>query len=256
MKSFSFWALGLLAGAGIAEGAYIYDGVQDPLPPAIYSVPFQAGGISSFGDYIRFSSVDQPITAVNVTMATGAMNPGAMDPSGWLHEITLNFYQVNLSNPSSPQPGSLLLSTTEEFLVPWKPGDYAFAEMPFNIQYDFSALGLTLPEEIMYSISFNTETYGSTPIGVGGPYNSLNVGLNTSLPSVGTDIHRDAFLITDTFGGPDYWQSDTWDYSPAIQFAVPDMISPVPEPSTVFAGALTLSSLLYFGYRRLRLLKA
>ncbi len=56
----------------------------------------------------------------------------------------------------------------------------------FNATFDFG--GLVVPEEVVYGVAFNTQTWGYEPIGVDGPYTSLNVGLTTGAPSQGIDV--------------------------------------------------------------------
>ena len=50
---------------------------------------------------------------------------------------------------------------------------------------------MTLPDDkLSYEVSYNTNTHGPLPLGVTGPYDSLNVGLHdasTTSPSIGTD---------------------------------------------------------------------
>ncbi len=60
----------------------------------------------------------------------------------------------------------------------------------FNITFDMSSLNLTLPNDIIVGIAYNTQTYGAAPIGVAGPYNSLNVGA-LGAATVGTDGSTD-----------------------------------------------------------------
>jgi hypothetical protein len=55
-------------------------------------------------------------------------------------------------------------------------------------------MGITLPNQIIYGVAYNTQSFGAVPLEVGGPYISLNVGLNNSggpapfgPPSVGSN---------------------------------------------------------------------
>lgn len=60
-----------------------------------------------------------------------------------------------------------------------------------NITFNLTSLSLSPPSTFIYGISFNTQTYGSAPTGIPGPYNSLNVALSTTPtnPSVGSDTY-------------------------------------------------------------------
>src|SRR5581483_1044918 len=60
----------------------------------------------------------------------------------------------------------------------------------------FTFTGVTLPSKVIIGVAYNTTHYGYAPVGEsapcftssgGCPYDSLNVGLSTSAPTVGTD---------------------------------------------------------------------
>src|SRR5262249_15145772 len=59
----------------------------------------------------------------------------------------------------------------------------------FPVSFDFS--GTTVPDSIIFGVAFNTQTWGYNPIGTPGPYISLNYGVATVPPSVGTDPNPD-----------------------------------------------------------------
>jgi hypothetical protein len=177
--------------------------------------------------------------------------PGA----GFNHPITLNIYEVDNSGPT-PAVGALIATKTETFFIPFRPSwDSAMCGDPstdvpfggtwydpvlgacvhgyaFNIDFDFSADGITLPDEVIYGIAYNTSHYGNTPLGVNGPYNSLNLSLTADAPTVGTDVEADT-VFWDTRHGPFYCDggaggNDTFrrdagcwaPYTPVIQFNV------------------------------------
>jgi len=105
--------------------------------------------------------------------------------------------------------------------------------------FDLRSSNVDLPNQFIYGIAYNTMTWGYSPIGNPGPYNSLNVGVNGTPPVLlGTDLDPDAvFWNTHTAsnyadhgaGGIDTFRQDTnWaPYTPAVQFttfAVPTTI--------------------------------
>jgi hypothetical protein len=90
-----------------------------------------------------------------------------------------------------------------------------------------------LPDDVVFGLSFNTQSYGTTPIGSDGPYNSLNFALSSGA-TVGTDINPDgvewntshsSFLTTGaagTFGPDTAWKG----YVPAVRLeAIPEPVS-------------------------------
>ena len=117
-----------------------------------------------------------------------------------MHPITLNLYSAG----SGTSAGSLIASATQNFLIPWRPeadptcpggtawraaDTLCYNGLAFNITFN---LNQTLPNSIVYGIAYNTNTWGYSPIGAPGPYESLNVGLSTSAATVGTDADLDA----------------------------------------------------------------
>ncbi len=84
----------------------------------------------------------------------------------------------------------------------------------------FSLSGITLPNTFVYGIAYNTNTWGYVPIGAAGPYESLNVGLNSTPPiAVGTDVDPDA--VWRSIGKPSgpFAAEPGWTpYTPAVKF--------------------------------------
>jgi hypothetical protein len=228
-----------------ASGQVIYDSTVSPLPPSLPSLGFQATQTAEFGDLIQFAGSNRKLGTVTVTMVTWAPHSDwpTMSDSGWTHPITLNIYSVDNSG-AVPATGSLLATKTIAFNIPWRPaanpgcsgGQWMDSDgichsgYSFNITFDMSDLAVSLPDQVIFGIAYNTETWGNDPIGTPGPYDSLNVGLNNvSGPSVGTDVDSDAlFWNTETAGnysdggtgGVGTFRQDTnWSpYVPAVQF--------------------------------------
>jgi hypothetical protein len=87
---------------------------------------------------------------------------------------------------------------------------------------------------LIFGVAYNTNTWGYHPIGLPGPYESLNVGTANSgglgvPPYVGTDVEPDATFWNTKFagfyadggaGGVGTFRRDTnWtDFAPAVQF--------------------------------------
>jgi hypothetical protein len=220
--------VGLLACAALlfsaaparAQGHRVFDSIPDPLPPALPSQPFQAQQTLEFGDLIGLDTNLRhaaTATVVMVTWADHASYPN-IDPldadGGWSHPITLNFYNVNATGGV----GAKFASIPQTFVIPWRPAADPTCAVPtqwrspsnnlcyngyaFKITFD---LNLNLPGEFIYGIEFNTQTYGTPPMNASGPYNSLNVGLASAVPSVGFDVDPDAVFWNTLTAG---WYTD------------------------------------------------
>jgi hypothetical protein len=222
----------------------LYDSTPQPLPPNVVSLGFQATQTAEFGDYIAFAGTDRVLDTVTVTMSDWAKHSDypSMDPAGWAHDITLNIYNVAFVD-GEPVVGSSIISVTQSFFIPWRPEHTAscagdgwlasdstcYSGLAFNITFDLSSLNQALPDEIIYGIAYNTNTWGYDPLNAPGPYESLNVGLLDTSPSTGTDVEPDAvFWNTMTAGnytdggagGVGTFRRDTnWTpYTPAVRF--------------------------------------
>ncbi len=192
-------------GAPPATGTVIYDSLPVPQPPNIPSQPFQAQQTFEFGDHIRFAGTIRTATKVTVLMSAWGKQseyPLMTDRMGWIHPIRFTLYSVVPG--STPSVESPIATVTQNFKIPWRPeadptcaGGTAWRSdsdgqcyngYAFNIVFDLTSLNVTLPNEIIYGIAYNTQSYGVAPLGVAGPYNSLNVGAEPVVPSVGTDV--------------------------------------------------------------------
>ena len=123
----------------------------------------------------------------------------------------------------------------------WLAGDSTCYSGPaFAVQFDFD--GPELPNQIIYGLSFNTQTYGAAPYGAPGPYSELGLGINIGgSPSVGSRALPDTAYISDT----GFLHQDTgWSpFSAAVSF------SAVPEPGT---AGLLLGAAIVIGIGRRR----
>ncbi|HEY6331651.1 MAG TPA: hypothetical protein VI756_20160 [Blastocatellia bacterium] len=181
-----------------AATAVAYNSIPAPLPPNIPSLGYQANQTAEFGDLIQFAGTNRTLTTVTLVMSDWAVASdfGSSSPT-WSYPLTLNLYSVNNSGPN-PEPGTLIATRTNTFEIPWRPpaspgcsGDWkasdgnCYGGLAFTITFDFS--GVVVPNQIIYGLAFNTETYGSDPTDVSGPYISLNFGLAEVPPSAGTN---------------------------------------------------------------------
>ncbi len=249
--------------AVFAAPLVIYDSVPTPFPSSLASLGYQATSTSEFGDLIQFAGTQRMISNVSVVMVDWALASDwpTYPAGGWMHPITLNVYAVDNSG-ANPAPGALVATRTQTFTVPWRPvadptcGDptqfrgsdgVCHYGLAFPITFDFN--GTTVPDQIIFSIVFNTQTSGPAPIGSAGPYNLLNVGLTTTGPTTGTLPFPDTAYWNTTVpgnytdggvGGVGTFRRDTgWTpYSVAITFdaAQADLAVTKTGPATVTAG--------------------
>ena len=209
---FSFFVtlMGILALAttSFAATSVVYNALPDPLPPNAPSQPFQAQQTFEFGDYVHLGGTNRILSTITVAMSDWALYSDYTgdirylgNSSTWTHPITITVYSNHLG--SNGAPDTPLATMTQDIVIPWRPvadptcatatawrasdGD-CYNGFAFNAVFDLSSLNVTLPNDVIVSLAYNTQTYGTAPIDTNGPYNSLNVLVPTSqLVTVGTD---------------------------------------------------------------------
>jgi hypothetical protein len=207
--SIVFAALLLVFGASQAfsQGLPIYNNIPSPLPGNVDSYGYSAWSVSEFGDRIMFApATGRSLTSVTVTMSSWGCQSGTWNGGNCVsapgatfsHPITLKIYNVGPGN----QPGTQIASVTQTFAIPYRPSanltnctgadfgkwydassNTCFNGKAANIVFNLS--GVTVPNQVIFGIAFNTTFYGYTPVGpsacsgdpAGCPYDSLNVGV-------------------------------------------------------------------------------
>lgn len=206
------------------------------------SEAFEATGTREFGDEVTLAGTGRILDAVTVLFASYGCETGhwygeqpSVNPPEpcfttpgltFTHPVTANVYSVKdcLSQPMIECPDQLLASVTQTLTIPLRPSaDDVKCTGPdagkwFNPvagqcknqisilrTFDFTALNVTLPDNVIWTVAFNTSDYGSSPIGSapcqsapgGCPYDSFNVGAQTfpGAPYAGIDVDPGAAFV-------------------------------------------------------------
>ena len=201
----------------------MYDSTVSPLPGSFPSEAFQATQTSEFGNEINLVHPSQ-LGSVTVTMEswtcgnwTSGATPCTTTPgTGYTLPITLTLYNAGPTGAV----GTVIETTTQTFTIPYRPSadpgtcnhstgttgwlDNAATASAYGVTPDTTChYGLAhnitfhitdhkvLPGTVVYGISFNTQSYGPSPVRAATPQTSLNMALTTSTanPSVGSDVY-------------------------------------------------------------------
>ena len=214
-----------------ATGTVVFDSIPNsPTPPNVPSTGFQCCQNAELGDQVTLEA-DTPRRAglVTVLMSSWSLHSDYPDmpAAGYTHPITLNIYR-NATEAAAHKPWK---TVTQEFTIPWRPEadttcgtayltkGKCYNGRAFPIVFDLRSNNVRLPGTFIYGVAYNTNTWGYAPIGQPGPYESLNVGLATVAPTVGTDtvpgdVYRSSLNGAGGFISEGGWSS----YTPAVQF--------------------------------------
>lgn len=253
-------SLALAASAGAVTSSVVYDATPSPLPPNVASLGFEATSTSEFGDQVKLAGTNRVLDSITVTMSDWALYSDyssdsryAGNSATWSHPITVNVYGTHLG--TNGVPDTLLASKAQTITIPWRPvadptcsngtawrasDGLCYNGKAFNAVFDLSSLNVTVPNDVIVGIAYNTADYGRTPIHQAGPYNSLNVGVPTNqVVTVGSDANTDAVFWNTSYAGfyadggasgvGTFRQDTNWTPNGAVAFkitATPTLIAP------------------------------
>lgn len=174
---------------------------------------FEANNVNEFGDGVGLAGTGRHLSTLQVMFASYACESGGgatcttTPGTTFTHPITANVYALNdLTTP--------IATVTQTQTFPYRPSaDPAHCPQSPTQWYNpargacsnsigtvvtFRFTGQTLPDQVVWTVAYNTEHSGYHPIGAPGPYNSLNVGATsfTGAPYAGTDLDPDVAYIS------------------------------------------------------------
>jgi hypothetical protein len=160
---------------------------------------FNNSTLHALGDVVNPGGANRRLESIDVSLVSWSRAANwpalaASNPEGYLHPLTLTVYRV------VGEDLFLLAEQTGEFLIPWRPatlddgGEYPFGGTAFTARFNFSNV-VTLSGKLAILISYNTGNGGFEPLGVEGPYDSLNVALSDEPVLVGSDDDSSRMLV-------------------------------------------------------------
>ncbi len=275
------FGLALAFSAAARAGTVVYDSLPSPLPAGLPSLDYQATQTAEFGDAVflagGYSGTNDYTVTVGLTdsalqsdymtqQANGSWTENSafrhvtMNSAGFTYPLTLTLYGAV---PADPGLGSPIASETVNAFIPWLPADYpADSSILFTVSFNFT--DVTLPNEFIYGLSFNTENYGTRPTWRDGPYDYLGFALSSAV-TVGEQVTPGTVFwntqeSTDFVGyPPGYFQQTNPDpdNGPVFTGGIPAVeISIAPEPASMIFFATGLVAVGGYVARRRMLRKA
>ena len=194
------------------SGVSIFNNIPNPAPGNVVSMAYEATSTSEFGGQVSFAGSLRTNPTVTVLMSSWGCQNGSWfngdcstTPGSTFSEpITLNVWNVGTGNSI----GSQVASVTNTFNIPFRPSAdntnctggrwYSTTDQAcyngFATPVSFNLSGVTLPNNAIITVAYNTSDFGAQPYGdntachataAGCGYDSLNVGLVSGPPSVG-----------------------------------------------------------------------
>jgi len=169
----------------------------------IPSVGVEAYSFNQIGDEVLLRRVAR-LKSVAVQLSSWACESGAWNTGDCVTTpgatfstpITLNIYKASSTDPNTGEttPGPLLATVTRTFSIPYRPsasphctgaqagewfknGQGCFNGLAHTIGFTLTGLKTKLPKDVVWGVSYNSNTSGPEPLGVPSPTDSLNVGL-------------------------------------------------------------------------------
>jgi hypothetical protein len=202
-----------------------YNAIPAILPGNVPSVGNEAYAYTEFGDKVGLGGTGRALQSMTVLFSSWGCTSGGwttkncVTTAGATFDVPLTF---TVYSDNSGTPGTKLAEQTKTVAFDYRPSASSNCQGTdlgkwFNasdnscnngkiqtVKMDFAA-GVTLPENVIWTVKYNTTHYGPAPIGeaaacytTGGcGYDSLNVGVESfpNAPFTGTDLDENQVFV-------------------------------------------------------------
>lgn len=210
--------------ASAASAAVIYNNIPKPMPKNTSSIGFEATSTSELGGAVKFDGTNRSKPKVTIVLSSWACETGSgtscktAPGATFSHPVTVKVYNLGPEGAV----GSLITDSTQTLAIPYRPsannrlctpneeGAVGYGKECFHgkeKKFTYQLGEVTLPDEAIISVAYNTTNHGASPIGPAAcgaqcPYDSLNVGLEEETgPTTGTQPRPDDAYVNSTWAG-------------------------------------------------------
>jgi len=199
-------ALGAAPAVAVTTHTVLYKSTPAEGTVSVPSLGAEAYSFNQIGNEVILRPHHAPIKHVSVTMESWACQTGGWSTgdcsttpgSTFQAPITLHLYRYSHTNDSTGEvtPGREIMSVTRTFNIRYRPSSESPTESRFmgsdGKLHNGIAQTVSFPvhralgNDVVWTVSYDTNTSGLEPLGHTGPMDSLNVGLAPAT-SVGHD---------------------------------------------------------------------
>ncbi|MBK1882847.1 hypothetical protein JIN85_10500 [Luteolibacter pohnpeiensis] len=208
----------------------VFQSIPDPVGSAYPSIAFAGNNYSGMGDYVKLAGSARYLDSVETVLSSYAKASSypqlaAQNPDGYYHTVRLHVFQA-----ASNFGLSYFAEKSQQVLIPWVPEE--LNSISFKVLFSFPG-NLILPNDLALMVSYNTKSTGFNPIGTAGPYDKLNLSVNTTAPTVGTDVYAEGYFY--------YLQNGTY-YLATSSYSPMFKVNASSSPATAIATPVNAGS--------------
>jgi hypothetical protein len=200
-----------------------YNSIPSKVSGNVPSYGFQAYSINEFGDIVGLGGTARKLSSMSVDFSSWASQSGSWDAGnavsapGATFDVPITF---NIYANSDGAKGALLATRTQTVAIAYRPSSdnvrceggrwynskdkTCYNGLIQTVTMPMTTLtGAPLPEEVIWTVQYNTSTHGPIPTGAPGPADSLNVATKSfdGAPFAGTDLNEDKIFIDSAYLG-------------------------------------------------------
>lgn len=197
-----------------------YNAIPSKVSGNVPSVSFEGAPAKEFGDLVAIGGKARKLDSMSVLLSSWGCESGDYSPLGNCQTTPGTTFEVPITFTIYDAAGTDLTQKTATITVPYRPSASArctgadagkwynskdrtcYSGLPHLVTVDMSDVAVNLPDQVIWSVQYNTTTSGYAPIGNapcvtepgGCGYDALNVGAFSypNAPFAGTDVDVDA----------------------------------------------------------------